>query len=163
MPSQSIDIWWLVFHHHFKFYKLSVPANGKLSLQMVADVRLCFYNYTQPASVTDVPLLFIEHRSGSQCGKLSSACYSHWQQGTCLKTRLHLGGNMVFIFTLFLMPPKASHCFLTFYAIAFAKWWISVETKYNNKKKSCINWNIKLNYIVQIEESHLLQCKTEKK
>ena len=38
----------------------SVTANGLLSLQMVGDVRLCFYDNTQPASVTEVPLWFID-------------------------------------------------------------------------------------------------------
>lgn len=64
------------FDQTFKFYKLSEPANGVLSLQMAGDVRLCFYNNTQPASVTEVPLWFIDHTE-SQCGKLSSTCYSH--------------------------------------------------------------------------------------
>ena len=50
---------------NFKSYKLSEPANGVLSLQMVADVRLCFYYNTRSVSVTKasfkVLLLFIDH------------------------------------------------------------------------------------------------------
>ena len=55
------------------------PANGVVSLQMVGDVRLCFYNHKRPVSVTKAPfkdlLLFTDHSIQSQCGKLRPTFY----------------------------------------------------------------------------------------
>lgn len=71
------------FHHNFKFYYHSEPANGILSLQMVGDAMLSFYSNTQAASATKVSLWLTDNSTGSECGKPRSTCYSHWLKGTC--------------------------------------------------------------------------------
>lgn len=67
LNNLSNQLKWLLYRNllsSFKSYKLSEPANGVLSLQMVADVRLWFYYNTRPVSVTKAPfkvlLLFID-------------------------------------------------------------------------------------------------------
>ena len=70
IQNHSCDTLLKIFNCKFKFYKLPEPANGVLSLQMVGDVMLCFYNSTQQASVTGVPLCFIDHSvQGVSVGK----------------------------------------------------------------------------------------------
>lgn len=65
VPNQFGWFFIINFHHNFRLIKLSKSANGALSLQMVGDVRLCFYYNTRPISITKAPfkdlLLLIDH------------------------------------------------------------------------------------------------------